>query len=777
MKRCALLCAIASLAFVSAAASLTNGGFESGLEGWRWWTRDKEAGSVTIDTRLPGGGRQSARLEHHGENDWSFEPQLVLDSKPGGLYELEVSLRIEGDGAVTLCASTWDGAHKALDWSYSERSSSPGPEWQKLRTRVLVPEGVVQVQPRLLGYGKVKAWVDDFSVRKVNGPGLVRNPALPSTLCLTNRFVTLTLDTISGTLSVRDHRSKRTWSQRVHAQGMVLSDASADKHELSVRLFHGTSGLEISGFVQLDDERPEFTLDLKASGELTSALRFPHPFDTRPGDSLVIPMNEGISYPIDDATIPLHRLISYGGHGICMPFWGVTDANAGHMAIFETPDDAAIQVTRIDGRLMVAPEWDPQRRTFGYTRRLRYVFFDQGGHVAIAKRYRNYAKGAGLLKTLVEKCQENPNVDLLIGAVNVWCWDRNSDDIVKEMQAAGIKRILWSNRGTPEKLRILNDLGVLTSRYDIYQDAMNPAEFPRLGWLHPDWTTNAWPKDIITGVGATRIKGWGVEAKDGSMVHCGVICDKQALPYARERVPVELETHPYKARFIDTTTAAPWQECFDPAHPMTRTESREHKMSLLNYMSRDMKLVTGCETGHDAAVPFLHYFEGMLSLGPYRVPDSGRRMNVIWTNVPAVVAKFQLGHAYRLPLWELVYHDCVVSQWYWGDYNNKLPALWDKRDLFNLLYGTPPMFMFDRKLWSENKDRFVQSYQTTCAYVRELGYAEMTNHLFLTWDRSVQQTAFTSGHTITVNFGSSPFTTDNGNTLKPLAFSVARKGG
>src|ERR1039458_4989056 len=43
-------------------------------------------------------------------------------------------------------------------------------------------------------------------------------------------------------------------------------------------------------------------------------------------------------------------------------------------------------------------------------------------------------------------------------------------------------------------------------------------------------------------------------------------------------------------------------------------------------VSRDSKLVTGSETGHDAAVPFVHYFEGMLSLGPYRVPDAGRDM-------------------------------------------------------------------------------------------------------------------------------------------------------
>jgi len=256
------------------------------------------------------------------------------------------------------------------------------------------------------------------------------------------------------------------------------------------------------------------------------------------------------------------------------------------------------------------------------------------------------------------------------------------------------------------------------------------------------------------------------------MYACAVLCDKQAPKYAAERVPAELETHPYRCRFIDTTTASPWRECYHPAHPMTRSESRHWKMQLLRYMSQEMCLVTGSETGHDAAVPFVHYFEGMLSLGPYRVPDAGRQIQKIWHEVPERVAKYQLGHQYRLPLWELVYHDCVVSQWYWGDYNNKLPSLWDKRDLFNILYGTPPMFMFNRKLWEENRDRFVRSYRTTCPVARAVGYAEMTDHRFLTADRSVQQTAFAGGVTVTVNFGTAAHRLPDGTEVPPMGFHV-----
>ena len=140
--------------------------------------------------------------------------------------------------------------------------------------------------------------------------------------------------------------------------------------------------------------------------------------------------------------------------------------------------------------------------------------------------------------------------------------------------------------------------------------------------------------------------------------------------------------------------------------------------------------------------------------------------------LPERVAKFQVGQKYRLPLWELVYHDCVVAQWYWGDYNNKLPAIWDKRDLFNMLYATPPMFMFNRQTWSENKDRFVQSYRNICPLVRSVGYDEMVDHRILTADRNVQQTVFANGTKVTVNFGNKTWHADDVGAVEPMGFAV-----
>jgi hypothetical protein len=536
--------------------------------------------------------------------------------------------------------------------------------------------------------------------------------------------------------------------------------------------------------LRLEPGIPEFTTEIQGEDELSGALSYPYPFVTEPGTYLVVPMNEGISYPVDmDPEISIGyggrssmHLAGYSGHGICMGFWGATDGKAGQMAIIETLDDMAIVIDRQDGKFCIAPQWHSQKGQFGYARKLRYVFFDDGGHVAMCKRYRKYAQEKGLLKTLEEKRKENPNVDLLIGAVNAWCWDRDALSFVREMQSLGIERILWSNRRDPDTIKAMNDMaGVLTSRYDIYQDVMDPAVFPKLRGVHRDWPTEAWPDDLMLDENGDWRKGWRVRGKDGEMYPCGVLCDKQALKYARPRIREELETHPYRCRFIDTTTASPWRECYHPDHPQTRSESRHWKMELLRLVSKEMDLVTGCETGHEAAVPYVHYFEGMLSLGPYRVPDAGRNMIKPWDEVPEPVARFQMGQKYRLPLWELVYHDCVVAQWYWGDYNNKLPALWDKRDLFNILYGTPPMFMFNREIWEKNKERFAQSYKNVCSVARMVGYSEMTDHRFLTPDRDVQQTVFANGTKVTVNFGDKAYELPDGTEVSPMGFHVMKE--
>lgn len=770
---------------------LTNGSFETSLDGWgKPWARDGEITAKLVSSKKHG-GEKAVRIEYGGSKDWSFPWKQHLDVKPGEIFRLAGWIFMQGTGSVTPSVVLYDGEHQSTRWTYGGATLRAKDGWQRFETRFAIPRGTKWIWPRVVGHGSATVYVDDVSLTRDGVLGGMKKVLAAKSLAIENDLIRLEFSPKDGACTLCDKRTNETWRQKA-ALTMTVIAASKTADRIKARLIDPESLLEFSVTWSLLPDVPEAYMEMEGTGSLNKELRYPYPFlsdKSRDGDWLIMPVNEGIAYPVDDETIHPMWYHTFGGHGLCMGWYGVagsvansvangvTGGDDGLMTIVETPNDAAVRTPRTDGRLCLAPIWLAEKGKFGPKRKLRYVLFDKGGYVAMSKRYRAYAKKIGLFKTLAQKRKENPDVDLLIGAVNVWCWDCDAVAKCKELQALGMDRILWSARKKPEAIRQMNELGVLTSRYDIYQDCMNPANFPKLNHVADSWTSDAWPDGIILDKDGDWSRGWKVKGKKGEFYPCGRLCDRLSPECARCRVAKDLETHPYRCRFIDTTTASSWAECYSPDHPMTRTESRQFRMELLDVMSREFKLITGSETGHDAAVPYVHYFEGMLSLGPYRVPDSGRDMLRVWTEVPDRVAKFQTGHKYRLPLWELVYHDCVVSQWYWGDYNNKLPSLWDRRDLFNLLYNSPPMFMFNKPIWNKNKERFVQSYKTTHALPRETGYAELLSHRWLTSDHAVQQTRFSNGVRVTVNFGDAVYKTAEGKRIEPLGYLVEKDSG
>ncbi|NLS92591.1 MAG: hypothetical protein GXX96_10560 [Planctomycetaceae bacterium] len=750
---------------------MVGGDFEEGMQGWRgFWSRAGQ-GKAVLDNDVAHSGRQALRVEHPGGDDWSVQQGATLPVVPGEIYGLAGFLRVQGKGTATLCVILYDKDRNALSWTFGDQTVSAADDWQPVKSRFLIPPAGAMIVARVIGAGPATVWADDLSLRRAGSLADLRGADLPESVSAKNEQLEVRFDTATAALTLTDRRTGEVRKQ-TPADGVAVLRAKEELGRLTLRLLEPRAMRELEVSVELVDGVAEAVVEIASKGEMEGTLAFPAPFESKPGEFLILPVNEGISYPVDDESLPEMNYYLYGGHGLCMGWYGSTDTKRALLTIVETPDDAAVRLPRIDGRLVLAPQWQPQKGQFGPSRRIRYVLFESGGYVAMCKRYREYAKDIGLLKTLAQKRQENPNVDKLVGAANIWSFGPRGPEMCREMQGLGIDRILWSARSKPDEIDAMNAMGVLTSRYDIFQDCMNPANFDKLRGLHGDWTSDAWPDGIMLDAKGDWIRGWRVEGKDGEMYPCGVLCDRLAPDYARRRIPPELETHSYQCRFIDTTTASPWRECYSEAHPLTRSESRHWKMELLRVISEELDLVTGSETGHEAAVPYVHYFEGMLSLGPYRVPDAGRRMLEPWDEAPERVAKFQTGPYYRLPLWELVYHDCVVAQWYWGDYNNKLPKLWDRRDLINTLYGTPPMFMFDAKIWQGNRDRFVKSYKAIAPVARATGYREMLSHEWLTEDHTVQQTRFAGGVTVTVNFGEEPYRLEGGESVAPTGCCV-----
>ena len=159
----------------------------------------------------------------------------------------------------------------------------------------------------------------------------------------------------TGLSSVADSRTGQTWSQKPAGASLLVKDARASTEAIEADLVDPRTALEFTTRLRFDTDRPEIAVELSGKGELGHSLAFPHPFVTGKGTFLVMPVNEGMSYPVDDPSLPPMHYILYGGHGLCMPWWGVTDGRKGLMAIVETPDDASISVPRVDGLLCQSP--------------------------------------------------------------------------------------------------------------------------------------------------------------------------------------------------------------------------------------------------------------------------------------------------------------------------------------------------------------------------------------------------------------------------------------
>ncbi len=743
----------------------------------RAWARDAKA--VTMKKCADG----ALELRHTAGTDWAIHGMEPLSVKMGDVFRLSCASRALADvpnsQKYSLSVTMRDAKGKVMNWVYGNRSAKPG---DPIVAEFMIPKDAAQIEPRVVGSGPTGVVVENFKVESLGNrlanPGKVQ----PSLSAETDTLAV----TVSGTgagITVTDKRTGRVWEPEL-ADAQLVTSVWKSGRALAIAFLNPETMCEVKAFVSPVPTKPEVLVTVIGEGRMAETLNYPQPFKTRKGDRLIVPMNEGISFPVDAPDGMPGRLITYGGHGVCMSFFGVQDdaTGAGYMGIIETADDAAVRFQRPDETRTTETagvSWESQKGQFAYARRIRFVFFDKGGYVAMCKRYRAYAKEQGKLKTFAEKAKERPLVDRLLGAPNIWCWEGDKIGMAKTLKAAGIDRFLWSGGGDPKQVAELGRMdGVLVSRYDVYRDIYRPEQLKKLGWGRGKGTnTDAWPEGAAWNSADSNDwrKAWGVKAKDGTWTYCACMCDAVSAKYCRQHVGDELKTKPYNTRFIDVTTAASWDICNNPAHPMTRGESRAYRMDLLRLLGDEFGLVVGSETGHDAAVPYCDYFEGMLSLGNYRVPDSGRRLQEIWTNVPPRVAKFQVGAEYRLPLWELVYHDCLCAHWYWGDYNNKLPSLWDKRDLFNVLYGTMGMYMFHKGQWEKDKARFVRSYKITSPVARKTGYSEMLDHQILSKDRLVQRSIFADGTVVTVNFGDTPFTLPEGDTLAGGGHKVTMK--
>lgn len=616
--------------------------------------------------------------------------------------------------------------------------------------------------------------------------------SLPAkTWTISNSVLEVRFDDQSGLLAVTQKSTDRVWQQLPAGARYTVGEVRQDGNRLDLAL-QGSPDLRVT--VELTPGSDLALTIAAAADQPLKDLAYPGPFAT-PGDDwhLVLPLSEGSLIPVREAAEALGRNRTfpiYNMGGLIMPWLGVTDSalRTGYTLTLDTPFDAELRLGERDGRPVLEAVWQPEMNRFGYTRKLRWHFFDDGGYVAQAKHYRAHVRQNEAFTTLRERAKTRPHIDRLIGAVHIYTWDDGRNlELARELKAAGIERawIGWDPSHPPYPApgydEGLKELGYLAGVYDLYRDIYDDREWEKKAatnemlrgmWLHR-YPYPGLFEQVVARIEDNKPKAMRLSGDVGIMRYW--TCTKALLPHIGRRITRELQTYPHDSTFLDVTLAAGLFECLSPEHPMTRREDAAARLAIHRYMANDLKMVVGSEWGAGYGVAHTEFMHGLLTLSsfwgrgyhdassPYY---SGGWRNTVRpdimlgdTKASPSYWKYGLGPEYRIPLFELVFHDCTVSSWRWDDNSHKQTETWARKDLFTALYAVAPQWNLARSVWAEHRERFVASYQTLAPVLRSVGYEEMIAHRFLNADRTLQETVFSSGHKVVANFADQPQTT------------------
>jgi len=607
---------------------------------------------------------------------------------------------------------------------------------------------------------------------------------------LSDSNLEIRFDDQSALLSVKDLRCNKIWEQSSLKVPFTVQKTIQKGNSLLVSLT-GKYPMEVS-FTLTSASALEVCLT--ANNQMAfEELAFPSAFKTPDiHHYLVCTDGEGLLLQADDTQYPMGNGITYNcGGGLSMAWMGVVDNafESGYMAILNTPFDAALRTSREAGLVTFSPVWLPSMGQFGYSRKVTYHFFDKGGYVAQCKKYREYIWKKNQVITLKENQLKTPALSKMIGAVHIYVWDNAREvSFAKELKSSGIGKafILWDPNHVPYPEKDydsrLKELGYASAGYELFTDLkLSDTVYHQVDENGPmRFARTSYPglfNELVT-----RKKNGQTNSNQFGHTSCPSVM----RPQITKRIDRELKDFPHESYFLDVYQANGLFECYSKKHPLTRQQFAEEVVKNYKLIAEKYHMFMGGEWGADYVGSNSVYVHGMMTLqrtwwgsgienkgSIYYTGDwnsNPRPTQMIGTRVANdTYLKYSINEYTRVPLYELVYHDAVVTSWRWEDGNHHTPEIWWKKDLFNILYGSAPLWNLDRSRWEEYKQTFIESYNNICPWLQQIGYDEMITHRFVSPDHKVQETVFSSGKKAVVNFGDSDYSYE-GKLVKAKSF-------
>ena len=179
--------------------------------------------------------------------------------------------------------------------------------------------------------------------------------------------------------------------------------------------------------------------------------------------------------------------------------------------------------------------------------------------------------------------------------------------------------------------------------------------------------------------------------------------------------------------YLDCFSGIELEECYNPMHRMTRRECAQKRNECFELVRSQGRIVSS----EEGCYPYVNHLD-LLHHAPYVYAF----MRVAGVDTPNLIP---------VPLFSLVYHECIVIPWSMGCRGWGTPER-DCGGLHGMLNGGVTMLEFDPC------EAELRMSQDLMRLNRTVWNREMTGHRFLGDGTSRQQSRFADGTAVTVDF-------------------------
>ncbi|MBY8844462.1 glycoside hydrolase [Streptomyces sp. SP2-10] len=485
-----------------------------------------------------------------------------------------------------------------------------------------------------------------------------------------------------------------------------------------------------------------------------------------------IPRGEGLSVPVADrwwnsAGAGLAGSEAGMADGLTMPFWGTSlTGRHGASYIAESDIGTTLRFVSTGGRLHTAAEhaFSPREDTTDY--RITFALTD-GSPVAAARDYRAWLTAHGGITTLRRKIARNPEVGKLIGAFHAYTWGQaRTAEGVRRLRRLGIDRMWlgYDADGSPmdaEATKTAERSGYLVGPYDSWANAQDPdsADTPVSKWPAP-----VWQDACVHTADGKPVTGFGGR---GCYVSSEALRRAETSRHHLADRTREMTANGADSYFLDVDAAGELFTDHTPTHPMTKAQDRRNRLERMARLSGDRSLVLGSESAGSWANGVLSFSHGSgtpvtdrlwrlerdrTTWGGY-APAGAPAIFFKPVRLPDDIAKAMYDPRYRVPLYQTVLHDSVISTERWELPWSKLPDQSRTRALLAMLYNVPLNLVLDQSELDRHGRQIARLQQYFAPLHKAAATEPMTDFRLLTPDRLVQRTTFGDGAlTVTANF-------------------------